>query len=162
MNTQELLYYYTKGKRNFENIVLRACDLSWEDFKQINLCNADLSLSMLEGVDLTGAKLINTNFFRADLTVANLYKADLSGANLQGADLRGAELAYANLMFADLRGVSLAGADLSNAILPNGTVMPNNSIIQRKKVISYMTKDTPVTSINRKGNSIYQYCQRSS
>lgn len=168
METQELLQKYARGKRNFENIVLRDHavprlrrdrDLSWEYLKEINLSNADLSISILEGVDLTEAQLINTNLSRADLTVANLYKANLSGANLQGADLRGAELAYANLLFADLRYVSLAGADLSNAILPNGTIMPDRSIIQRKKVISYMTGETPVNLKSMLGNTIHHYCQ---
>ncbi len=157
MQIQELLYKYGEGKRDFEHTLLRDRDLSWQYLKKINLSHGDLSISLLEGVDLTEAQLINTNLFRADLTVANLYKANLRGANLRGADLRGAELASANLRFADLRDVSLAGADLSNAILPNGAIMPDRAIIQRTKVISHLTKDTPVNRIRE--NSIYQYCQ---
>ena len=157
MKIQELRYSYVKGKRNFEKAVLCDRDLSWEYLREINLSYGDLSLSILEGVDFTEAQLVNTNLFRADLTVANLYKANLTGANLRGADLRGAELAYADLRFADLRDVSLAGADLSNAILPNGEIMPDRTIIQRKKVISYITKDTPIDRMRE--NFIYQYCQ---
>jgi uncharacterized protein YjbI with pentapeptide repeats len=168
METQELLQKYAEGGRNFENINLcdrlvpNPCcdriissfadrDLSWQYLKAINLSNVDLSLALLEGVNLTEATLINTNLFRADLTTADLYKANLSGANLQGADLRGAELAYANLSFADLRNASLAGADLSNAILPDGTIMPEDSIMKRQKITVYLTEKS---LINFKGMGV--------
>ncbi len=131
MEVRELLYNYTAGKRNFSRLNFRDRWLSWTDLRQIDLSYADLSLSVLEGVDLTEANLRGVNLARADLTLANLYKADLRDADLRGADLRGAELSYVNFLNADLRCVSLQGADLSNAVMPNGFILPNHFIVQR-------------------------------
>ncbi|MCS6779930.1 MAG: pentapeptide repeat-containing protein [Geminicoccaceae bacterium] len=101
----------------------------------------------LDGVDLTGARLVDTSFQRAslrgarlvradarrarfistdlreavldgaDLTNADLTNADLAGASLQRTDLRRARLFRANLKGADLTGANLDGADLLHAEL---------------------------------------------
>lgn len=91
----------------------------------------------LDGVDLTGAQIIDTSFTRASLkgaVLANTHarqarfvSADLSGANLSGADLFNADFTRANLSGADLSGTqlrrtrffgaNLRGANLSGALL---------------------------------------------
>ena len=136
MKCKKLLQQYGMGKRDFIGIEVRDCYLSWENLQEANLSNADFSLSIMEGVDFTAANLTDANLSRADLSAANFYKANLRNADLRGADLRGAELAYANLLGADLRCASITGADFSNAIMPDGTMMPNNTIIQRRRAIA--------------------------
>ena len=136
MNSKKLLQQYRMGKRDFVGIEVRDCYLSWENLQEANLRDADFSLSIMEGVDLTAANLSAANLSRADLTAANFYKANLFNADLRGADLRGAELAYANLLNADLRGASITGADFSNAILPDGRIIPDRTIIQCRRAIA--------------------------
>ena len=130
MNGEKLLHQYAKGRRNFVYVNCRNCDLSWRNLREIELSYADFSISILEGVDLTAANLMKTDLSRTDLSAANLDQANLSFANLFGADLRGAELTNANLFRANLQNVSLGGADLSGAIMPDGRLMPAQSIIQ--------------------------------
>jgi uncharacterized protein YjbI with pentapeptide repeats len=86
------------------------------------LRDAELLQFILNGVNLSGAKLINANLRGADLSGANLYDANLSGANLMGANLNdakpmGADLSGAYLLGADLSGANLMSADLSGADL---------------------------------------------
>lgn len=73
LTKNKLLRQYGMGKRNFENVKFRGGELSWQYLAQINLSNADLSFSRLEGIDLTAAKLIEVNLSHADLSHANLY-----------------------------------------------------------------------------------------
>lgn len=131
MKTTTLLQQYDIGRRNFQSV--KFCDryLGWQDLPAIDLSYADCRLSILEGLNLTAAYLIETNFSRADLTIANLYHANLCGADLSFADLRGASLVEANLLEANLRYASLTGANLSGAIMPDGTVMPEGIVLQR-------------------------------
>ena len=123
----------------------------------VNITYGELDGQDYSDQDLTGSVFAASSMRKISFRNSNLTSAIMTEGILLGADLRGAELAHANLTDADLRDVSLAGADLSNAILPNGAVMPDRAIIQRTKVISHITKDTPVN--HTRANSIYQYCQ---
>lgn len=128
---QQIERLYQLGERNFAGLDLRERVFSWLDLPKINLSGANLEYSILEGANLVGANLSYTDLTRADLTTTDLYQANLQHANLKDADLRGAELAYANLYGANLKGAELAGADLSQAIMPNGKVMPESTIFTR-------------------------------
>jgi len=79
---------------------------------RVNLNNALLGYTVLEGADLSGAILSNTDFSHA-----NLRDANMSGALMNEADLRYANLSNANLYNANLYNADLSHADLSNAIL---------------------------------------------
>jgi hypothetical protein len=85
--------------------------------------------SKLDGIDLTGMKLIGSNLsesglFKAVFTNTDLRRAVIDNANLKhallvNADLREASLRNANLDHADLSGSKLQGTDLSDAKVPN-------------------------------------------
>ena len=66
----------------------------------------------LQGVDFTGAWLVDVDFTGADLRGANLNYAWLEGAHLEGADLRATRL-----KFAALQGANLAGADMRGSFI---------------------------------------------
>jgi hypothetical protein len=76
----------------------------WESMK------ADLSDTVLNGVNLRGVDLYGANLSRAKLCGADLSGADLSWVNLRYSNLRGADLSSADLSSADLRGADLSCA----------------------------------------------------
>ncbi len=78
-----------------------------KDLSGIDLTNASLGDTDLEGVDLTGANLTGaifgkTNLINANLTGANLTRASLNDSDLTGANLTDANLTKAYIGFADL------------------------------------------------------------
>ena len=70
-----------------------------------------------EQADLSGTVLTGMNLIRADLRRANLRGVNLRGADLRGADLRGADLSGADLTGADLTHANLTHANLSRTDL---------------------------------------------
>ncbi|MEO0852113.1 MAG: pentapeptide repeat-containing protein, partial [Cyanobacteria bacterium J06648_11] len=124
-----LLQMYAAGCRHFGGCLLRDELLPWAVLRQANFNRADLSQSVLEGVDFSHATMQHANLQGADLTVAVLACTDLFRANLRGADLRGADLTHANLQGADLTRARLQGAEVSGAIAPDGSVIPNDTFV---------------------------------
>lgn len=127
--SQEILYLYSIGNRNFKlmNLVgakLSGANLSGADFTNAKLMLADLcEVSMIEtrfvGANLAGADMSESCLQKADFTEALLLGADLSGANLEEANFAAANVGGATFTGANLRGVNfceaiLIGADFSN------------------------------------------------
>ena len=83
------------------------------------MVSADLSEAILDGVNLTNAKLLEVNLQGASLTVTKL-----RGANLRKANLKRADLSFAELQETNLRGTDLEGAVLTDANLTNATYEP--------------------------------------
>lgn len=87
---------------------------------------ADLCMSSLKGLDLSGVNLMSANLSGAELNDANLSGANLIGADLRRARLDGANLTGARLIHANLSEAWLGGSNLSDANLRaadvNGTV----------------------------------------
>lgn len=115
LDAENLVLYYTKGKRDFTSHDLNSLNLP-----RVNLSGASFNQSNLSKINLQGANLFNADFGRANLSRANLRdanlaKAYLSNSDLEGADLRGADLSAAYLLNANLRGVNLSGANLTGA-----------------------------------------------
>ncbi len=93
------------------------CDLSFLDFRNMNLARVNFNRAKLTGTNFNGANLQNANlaatigvgasFYQANLQNANLRQAkfphtNFEQANLQGSDLDRADLAAANFYQADL------------------------------------------------------------
>jgi uncharacterized protein YjbI with pentapeptide repeats len=78
---------------------------------------ADLSAARLNQVSLRGTSLGKADLSQAALNGADLSECDLRGARLRGADARGARFVRAELGGADLGGCNLAGAVLQHARL---------------------------------------------
>jgi hypothetical protein len=125
MTADELLRRYAAGERDFRRVSLRGEILSW----------ADLSGADLSGADLSGANLNWANLYRVNLTGADLSGADLAWAKLNKASLRGANLSEANFS-----GASLDGADWTEAIMPDGTILPEDNSTQSSKFLSWLFK----------------------
>lgn len=97
--------------------------------------------SVLNGADLSRAKLINSNFRYSNFSGSNLYDAELKGGDFEsadfssarlksavlenpdvkGADFSNSDLSYANLETVDFKGTNLTHADFSFASLGEGT-----------------------------------------
>jgi hypothetical protein len=77
---------------------------------------------VLNGADLSNARLVAADLSRADLRHARLAYAALSSARLAQTDLRGADLRGAVFARADLSGARLDGADLSYANLQGARI----------------------------------------
>jgi uncharacterized protein YjbI with pentapeptide repeats len=58
----------------------------------VNLQDADLQYTSLEGSDVSQTHLVNTDLSNANLSDANLYHSYLENVDLSGADLSGADL----------------------------------------------------------------------
>jgi uncharacterized protein YjbI with pentapeptide repeats len=127
--SQEVLYLYSVGKRNFRlmNLVsakLNGANLSGADFTNAKLMLADLcELSAIEtrfvGANLAGAIVSEACLQRANFTDALLLGADLSGADLEGANFTAAILGGVNFTGANLRGVNFSEAVLADADFTN-------------------------------------------
>jgi uncharacterized protein YjbI with pentapeptide repeats len=111
-----------------------APDLTVTPLNGANLSGANLTRAHLSNADLSGADLTKADLSDADLSVVILTEADLSEADLSRANLTEADLSYANLFGAvlhqanlsrgrfgeaDLSEARLTGADLSDAALPS-------------------------------------------
>jgi DNA-binding transcriptional MerR regulator len=127
--SQEVLYLYSVGKRNFKlmNLVsakLNGANLSGADFTNAKLMLADLcELSAIEtkfvGANLAGAIMSEACLQKANFTDALLLGADLSGADLEGANFTAANLGGVNFTGANLRGVNFNEAVLADADFTN-------------------------------------------
>lgn len=129
LKAEVLLAEYADGRRHFNRVDLRECDLSRSKLSMISLEESILQKANLSGSNLAGSTLNHIDLFSANLTNVNLIAADLvrarlTGANLAGAVMSGANLSGANLRKADLTnctfaGANLSGVDFSGAILKN-------------------------------------------
>lgn len=127
--SQEVLYLYSVGKRNFRlmNLVgakLSGANLSGADFTNAKFMLADLcELSAIEtkfvGANLAGAIISEACLQRANFTDALLLGADLSGADLEGANFTAANLAGGNFTGANLQGANFSEAVLADADFTN-------------------------------------------
>ena len=89
--------------------------------KDANLTGANLIRSIfqdvrLEGVDFSGAKLVQASFIKAQIKGGSFKKADLRNANFSGATLTGTDMEGATL-----KGATLAGATFVDVTCPDGT-----------------------------------------
>ncbi|MBD2175824.1 pentapeptide repeat-containing protein [Pseudanabaena sp. FACHB-1998] len=120
--SQEVLYMYSVGKRNFRliNLVsakLNGANLSGADFTNAKLMLADLcELSAIES-RFVGANLAGAIMSEACLQKANFTEALLMGVDLSGADLAGANFTSANLGGANFNGANLQEVNFSDAVL---------------------------------------------
>jgi hypothetical protein len=98
----------------------------WESFTYYNHEVVDLS-----GVNLKGARILDTAFHDANLSGANLSKAHLDGSNfssfngvtnLAGANLKGASVVGTDFTGCDFSGADLTGVDLSTAFSVAGAM----------------------------------------
>lgn len=109
---------------NLEKAFLRGIFLEGANLEKANLIEADLSpihevdrwiVSVLEGVNLDGARLHKANLDRGILKRASLRGANLKEANLSYADLENANLSNAILINANLRGTTFYWANMVGA-----------------------------------------------
>lgn len=93
-------------------VVLEGCDLTGA-----RLTETDVTGARMANVRLPHAALAAGIFDRADMRYADLSRADLSYASMRGTVLLGANLNFADLTNTDLRGADLSFADLRGARL---------------------------------------------
>lgn len=75
----------------------------------------------LEGVDLSGAHIINTNFVLANLVDADISNAQGRSANFGSANLSGADLSGAQLRAANFERADLSNADFSDSLISDAS-----------------------------------------
>jgi TIR domain-containing protein/pentapeptide repeat protein len=97
-------------------------DLSNAQLSYLNYRNIDLSQAYLLDASLYDANMSGANLMFANLTFTDINTTNLRGANLRGANLTNSNARYTNLIKADLRnavfaGTDLSGSDLSHAIM---------------------------------------------
>lgn len=111
-----------KRRTSFWRLRLEGVDLTGARLMDADLAGADLmgarlDLVSLADADLSAADLEGASLIQARVTGARLADANLARATLAGADLTGAHLAGACLVGADLRGAALVNASLQGADL---------------------------------------------
>lgn len=82
-----------------------------------NLSYSNFRNTRLNEADLSNTNLVGANFDGADLTNTNLSGANLQGANLEGAKINGTKFDNANLTTTKIDIKNLVGIDLSTARL---------------------------------------------
>lgn len=98
----------------FDRQDLTDVDLTGANLRDSSFKRADLTASLLQGVDAQRAKFVTSIMHDVVLDEANLVRADLTKADLKGASLKGANLTWARMFRADLSGADLTGARLDN------------------------------------------------
>jgi uncharacterized protein YjbI with pentapeptide repeats len=101
----------------FDRQDLTDVDLTEANIRDSSFKRADLSGSVLQGVDGRRTKFVSAVLEDVILDDANLVRADLTKADLKGASLRGTNLTWARMFRADLSGADLTGARLDNTDL---------------------------------------------
>lgn len=101
----------------FDQQDLTDVDLTGASLRDSSFKRADLSTSILAGVDARRAKFVTSVMQNVVLDDANLARADLTKADLTGASLKGVDLTWARMFRADLTGADLTGARLDNTDL---------------------------------------------
>lgn len=86
---------------------------------KIDLQQANLSHSVLAGVDLSKMNLSGADLSYADLSNAKLNQVNLAGANLDHANLNGAQIQQSDLSRANLTCANLNQANLTKSIVTN-------------------------------------------
>jgi MerR family copper efflux transcriptional regulator len=132
--SQEVLYMYSVGRRNFRLINLIGAKLNGANLSGADFTNAKLMLSDMCEVSMIATKLVGANLAGAVMIEACLQKADFTDALLVGADLSGADLEEANFTAANLGGVNFAGANLrgvnfSEAIMTGANFTKTNILL---------------------------------
>ncbi|MEQ8282353.1 MAG: pentapeptide repeat-containing protein [Parvibaculum sp.] len=106
---------YMKGVPNGWCVIMKECDLSGLDFRNLNFSHGHFI-----GCDFTGANLEDSHF-----AGANLFSANFDGANLTRTDFARADLRGAQFENAELEGARLEGADLRRgAVIRRGASAP--------------------------------------
>jgi len=113
--SQEVLYMYSVGTRNFRLMNLISAKLNGANLSFADFTNAKLMLADLCEVSMIETKLVGANLAGAVMNEACLQKADFTDALLIGVDLSGADLEDANFTAANLGGVNFTGANLQGA-----------------------------------------------
>jgi hypothetical protein len=111
----ELDWHHDFSGGNLLGVILDGVDWSGANLIQANLrgaelCDVDLSDALLTEAKLGGADLSGAYLSNADLRGADLHRASLALVNLSGADLRGANLRKTNLSHTNFHGAEVAGA----------------------------------------------------
>ena len=144
---------YLRGVPNGWCIVMKECDLSGLDFRNLNFSHGhfigcDFSGANLEDSRFAGANLFSAQFDRANLTRTNFTRADLRGAQFENAELEGARLDGADLRGASLVrlegyleaswiGVDMRDIDFTGAYLCRRFIMDQNYIAEFRRQTRY-------------------------
>lgn len=102
---------------SLEGIDLTGARLLKADLRKVGLIGADLSHADLRFARLDGADLEGAKMIRVKLHGAKLNDAKMKEARLLGANLKSANLSNADLAGADLRSANLSGAKLDKVNL---------------------------------------------
>lgn len=94
---------FVRGQRGGARAVLKYRNLSYLNFHNANLSQADFTGSLLMGADLSFGIFRSASFFACDLRNADMSRADFSRADFRGAVLSGADLTGADMTGTDLR-----------------------------------------------------------
>src|SRR5690606_15178856 len=98
----ELHERYLKGVPNGWCVVMKECDLSGLDFRNLHFAHGhfigcDFSGANLEDARYMGANLFGSKFDHSNMTRTNHSRADLRGANFAGAEMTEAQLDAADM-----------------------------------------------------------------
>lgn len=173
--SQILLFLYESGlatnnsqprKRSLE------VDLSYADFRGVEIGNASIDNIALNLVDLRDSvlqrtKMENASLVQADLRWADFSKTDLSLADLRNvnaanvtligtvlsdANLRGAYLFHADMRDAVLRGVDFRDATLSEADLRGANL--EDADLRRANLLGAKVTEDQLTKVRKLDNAI--------
>ncbi len=132
------------GEKSLTFLNLVKADLTQSMLAGINFTNTDLSNVQLKDACLTGANLADVNLTGADLTGANLTNANLTNAKLTGANLTGANLLGVNLDLANLSNACLFQAIIAETqketAIANGAVFSLDKFEELKRLLSYQSQ----------------------
>lgn len=109
-----LLLRYASTRKSVEGL-----DFSGACLVEAAVNSANLAKANLRGANLTRAHIADANLVRANLAEAKFFDAVFTSSNLGGADLEGADLEKAWLLEADLCSANLTEANLREATLRN-------------------------------------------
>jgi hypothetical protein len=99
---------------NEDKVSLVGVDVSKAFLQGLQLPDADLHFSVMQGCDLRDCNLERANLAAADLNESNLRNSNLRGIRAAGVDMFNVDLMGADLDHADLTRADLRNADVQN------------------------------------------------
>lgn len=110
---------------SMKNVCFEKCNLSYSDFRGVDLSSAEFEDAIMCEMFLRGSNLENANLYGAELSGADLEKANLKNASLREATAENSNMSEVNLENADLRGAVLTYVNLTGAKLYKTKISSN-------------------------------------
>lgn len=153
MYSQQLLEQFKAGKREFNNIFLRFCELNNTDLSGIIFRNSKIEYARFWFSNLKGAKFINCDIYFSAFYTANLDGAVFDNCTIDmvrfdSAIPNGTKIINSRLSYCLATGINLGAIDFQGSslfrMITNPNMVTDEDISDALKIIGNRAEDLPI------------------